>query len=199
MFFYPYKCFRTFAVWKLFSIYPYTKIGSLYPTPNSCVSSIRCHAISRWKRFLRSAFFKWVEPRILCKTHNGSYLIKRRKSPKQEALLTIRRIQAATVTLGFLAQCSSYSTRITKIRNANSIEVDFQGVPFSTFISADNYYQGYLHTKKGVLLNELDTLLYPKVKQLHLTAFSQHFPLVHVTEILFCPVLAMVNKINCLW
>lgn len=122
----------------------------------------------------------------------------RRNTPKQEAMLTQCRIQAATNTLNYLAQCSSYSTRITKIRNANSIEVDFQGVPFSTFISADNYYQGYLHTKKGVLLNELDTLLYPKVKQLHLTAFSQHFPLVHVTEILFCLVLAMVNKINCL-
>jgi len=77
-------------------------------------------------------------------------------------MLTQCRIQAATVTLGFLAQCSSYSTRITKIRNANAIEVDFQGVSFSTFISADNYYQGYLHTKNGVLLNELDTLLYPK-------------------------------------
>ena len=90
-------------------------------------------------------------------------------------MLTQCQIQAATVTLGFLAQCSSYSTRITKIRNANAIEVDFQGVSFSTFISADNYYQGYLHTKNGVLLNELDTFLYSRSSRLTSPPFRNTF------------------------
>ena len=123
------------------------------------------HQMSRdlpMEEILTLCLFNWAELRILCKTHNGSYLIKRRRSPKQEAMLTLRQIQAATNTLCYLVQCPSFPIRITKIRNANAIEVDFQGVPFSAFISADNYYQGYLHTKNGVLLNELDTLLYPK-------------------------------------
>ena len=42
-------------------------------------------------------------------------------------------------------------------------------MPFSTFISADNYYQGFLHTKNDALLKDLATLLYPKVKSRHLT------------------------------
>ena len=83
------QCFRTFAVWKHFSIYPYPLIGSHYLTAN--------------------------------------------------------------------------------IGRATAIEADFQGVPFSTFISADNYYQGFLHTKNDALLKDLATLLYPKVKSRHLT------------------------------
>ena len=81
------------------------------------------HQMSRdlpMEEILTLCLFKWAELRILCKTHNGSYLIKRKKSPKQEATLTLRQIQAATNTFNYLAQCSSYSTRITKIRNANS-------------------------------------------------------------------------------
>ena len=130
------------------------------------------HQMSRdlpMEEILTLCLFKWAELRILCKTHNGSYLIKRRKSPKQEAILTLRQIQAATNTLNYLAQCPSYPTRITKIRNANAIEADFQGVPFSTFISADNNYQGFLHTKNEALLKDLATLLYPKVKKSQLT------------------------------
>ena len=59
--------------------------------------------------------------------------------------------------------------RISKIRRATAIEADFQRVPFSTFISADNYYQGFLHTKNEALLKDLATLLYPKVKSRHQT------------------------------
>lgn len=129
------------------------------------------HQMSRdlpMEEILTLCLFKWAELRILCKAHNGSYLIKRRKSPKLEAMLTLRQIQAATNTLNYLAQCPSFPTRITKIRNANAIEADFQGVPFSTFISADNYYQGYLHTKEDSLLRQLTMLLYPEVKPRHL-------------------------------
>ena len=89
MSFHPYKCFRTFAVWKHFSIYTYPLIGSHY--------------------------------------------------------------------------------LIANIGRATAIEADFHGVPFSTFISADNYYLGFLHNKNEALLKELATLLYPKVKKSQLT------------------------------
>ena len=89
--------------------------------------------------------------------------------PKQEATITIRQVQAATASLDFLRQFAPLPVRISKIERAAAIEADFQGVPFSTFISADNYYQGFLHTKNDALLKDLATLLYPKVKSRHLT------------------------------
>ena len=101
----------------------------------------------------------------MCKTHDGSYLVKQRHAPKQEATFTIRQVQAAIASLDFLQQFAPLPVRITKIVRATAIEADFQGVPFSTFISADNYYQGFLHTKNETLLYDLATLLYPKVKK----------------------------------
>ena len=77
--------------------------------------------------------------RILCKTHDGSYLVKHRHTPMQEATLTIKQVQAATASLEFLRQFAPLPVRITKIGRATAIETDFQGVPFSTFISCDHY------------------------------------------------------------
>ena len=117
------------------------------------------------EEILTLCLFKWADLRVLCKTHDGSYLVKHRHAPKQETTLTIRQVQAATVSLDFLRQFAPLPVRITKIGRATAIEADFQGVPFSTFISADNYYQGFLHTKNEALLKDLATLLYPKVKK----------------------------------
>ena len=50
-----YKCFRTFAVWKHFSIYPYPQIGSHYLTANSNIFSASSLATSPWKKSSRSA------------------------------------------------------------------------------------------------------------------------------------------------
>ena len=104
------------------------------------------------EEILTLCLFKWADLRVLCKTHDGSYLVKQRHTPKQETTLTIRQVQAATASLEFLRQFAPLPVRITKIGRATAIEADFQGVPFSTFISADNYYQGFLHTKNESLL-----------------------------------------------
>ena len=121
------------------------------------------------EEILTLCLFKWADLRVLCKTHDGSYLVKRRHKQKQEATLTIRQVQVATASLDFLRQFAPFPVRISKIRRATAIEADFQRVPFSTFISADNYYQGFIHTKDEALLNHLATLLYPMVKSRHLT------------------------------
>ena len=82
---------------------------------------------------------KWADLRVLCKTHDGSDLVKQRHAPKQETTLTIRQVQAVTATLDFLRQFAPLPVCITKIGRATATEVDFQGVPFSTFISCDHY------------------------------------------------------------
>ena len=88
------------------------------------------------EEILTLCLFKWADLRVLCKTHDGSYLVKQRHASQQEATLTIRQVQAATASLDFLRQFASLPVRITKIGRAKAVEADFQGVPFSTFISA---------------------------------------------------------------
>ena len=166
MSFSPYKCFRTFAVWKHFSL-P-TDWQSLSDSQLQYFFTQLSHDLPM-EEILTLCLFKWAGLRVLCKTHDGSYLVNQRHAPKQEATLTIRQVQAATASLDFLRQFAPLPVRITKIGRATAIEADFQGVPFSTFISADIYYQGFLHTKNEALLSHLATLLYPKVKKSQLT------------------------------
>ena len=87
------------------------------------------------EEILTLCLFKWADLRVLCKTHDGSYLVKHRQASKQEAMLTITQMLAATASLDFLRQFSPLPVRISKIGRAAGIAADFQGVPFSTFIS----------------------------------------------------------------
>ena len=49
------KCFRTFAVWKHFSIYPSPSRGRTYPTRNSSFSSANLPPTSLWRKSKRCA------------------------------------------------------------------------------------------------------------------------------------------------
>ena len=72
------------------------------------------------EEILTLCLFKWADLRVLCKTHDGSYLVKQRHAPKQEATLTIRQVQVATASLDFLRQFAPLPVRISKIRRATA-------------------------------------------------------------------------------
>ena len=58
----PYKCFRTFAVWKHFSIYPYPSRGRTCPTRNSSFSS--ANILSAWDSLTNSDRYRRLYQRI---------------------------------------------------------------------------------------------------------------------------------------
>ena len=109
---------------------------------------------------------QWANVLVRCRLYGSVYLVQH---DKQQATLTLHQFVCAITALDFLKSFPPYPIRIRTIGKARAIEADFQSVPFSTFISADNYYQGFLHTKNEALLSQLATLLYPKVKSRHLT------------------------------
>ena len=121
------------------------------------------------EEILTLCLFKWGDITVLCRLYNGNYLVRQRHKPKQEAQLTLRQIHSATASLDYLRYFPPSPVRITHIGNAQAIDKDFTEVPFSTFLSCDNYYQGFLHTKNDALLKDLAALLYPNVKRKHLT------------------------------
>ena len=102
------------------------------------------------EEILTVCLFKWADLRLLCRTANGSFFVKQRHRPKQEATLTLQQIQSATAALDYLRTFPTFPTRITKIGKARPLEADFQRIPFATFISCDNYYQGFLQTKASI-------------------------------------------------
>ena len=58
----PYKCFRTFAVWKHFSIYPSPSRGRTCPTRNSSFSS--ANILSAWDALANSDRYRRLYQRI---------------------------------------------------------------------------------------------------------------------------------------
>ena len=122
-----------------------------------------------FEEILTLCLLRWGNLRVVRRLPSGDYLVKLRAKPKTEAVLSLRKIHNATNTLAFLKSFPPFPTRITHICKAKAITADFQGVPFSTFISVDNYYQGFLQTQNYDLLRQTATLLYPSVKQETLT------------------------------
>ena len=109
---------------------------------------------------------QWANVLVRCRLDVGGYLVQH---AKQQATLTLRQFVCAITALDYLKSFPPYPVRIRTIGKAAAIAADFQGVPFSTFISTDNYYQGFLHTHNTNLLRDAATLLYPNVKRKHLT------------------------------
>lgn len=107
------KCFRTFAVWKHFHLSLPKDWQSLSDSQLQYFFTQLSHDLPM-EEILTLCLFKWADLRVLCKTHDGSYLVKRRHKQKQEATLTIRQVQAATASLEFLLQFAPLPVRITK-------------------------------------------------------------------------------------
>ena len=116
-----------------------------------------------FEEILTLCLLRWGNLRMLRRLPSGDYLVKQRAKPKTEAVLSLRQIHNATNTLVFLKSFPPFPTRIAHVGKARAITADFQGVPFSTFISVDNYYQGFLQTQDYDLLRQAATLLYPNV------------------------------------
>ena len=122
-----------------------------------------------FEEILTLCLLRWGNLRVLRRLPSGDYLVKQRAKPKTQAVLSLRQIHNATNTLAFLKSFPPFPTRITQIGRAKAITADFQGVPFSTFISVDNYYQGFLQTQDYDLLRQAAMLLYPNVTYDRLT------------------------------
>lgn len=99
----------------------------------------------------------WSGTRVIGRQPDGAYLLKQDKLIFEVKPLAIAELLKE---IGWLADLPAFPVRISSIGDGEAIAADFQGVPFETFIVCDNLYQGYLHTQKDELLDELGAILY---------------------------------------
>ena len=67
-----------------------------------------------------------------CRLYGSVYLVQH---GKQQATLTLHQFVCAITALDFLKSFSPYPIRIRTVGKVRHMEADFQGVPFSSFIS----------------------------------------------------------------
>ena len=110
------------------------------------------------------AFLKWATPKIkVLGIAAGKNFLCSQKSKDSTLHFQLTGTQIAEVipSLGWLDAIPASPVRLKKLRNHASVDAEFQGVPFETYIVVENLYQGFLSTQNDALLDDLAHVLYP--------------------------------------
>ena len=76
--------------------------------------------------------YQWTNVLVRCRLYGSVYLVQH---GKQQATLTLHQFVCAITALDHLKSFPPYTIRIRTFGKARPMEADFQGVPFSSFIS----------------------------------------------------------------
>lgn len=105
--------------------------------------------------------FRWSDTKVIGRQGYGAYLLKRKKD-----YFEVSPVQLAEILpmVEWIATMPSMPVRPSRLKRRKAITADFSGVPFETYIVADNLYQGFLQTQSDELLDQMAEVLYPGVR-----------------------------------
>jgi hypothetical protein len=112
---------------------------------------------------------KWGKMKIL--RREGSIFIM--KYNKQTFPVTALQITEVTQSMEWLGDFPVYPVRLSRIGLNRPIHANFQGVPFGTFLSLDNLYQGYLQTRRHDIAIEMAKIMYQSKHISHLSKVEE--------------------------
>ena len=108
--------------------------------------------------------------KVIARHDKSSFLLKHGKDVFQTSGTLIAEV---IPSLGWLDAIPASPVRLKKLRNHASVDAEFQGVPFETYIVVENLYQGFLSTQKDALLDEIAAVLYkPSAKVMRLKGYK---------------------------
>ena len=105
---------------------------------------------------------RWNNIKVVGRTNNkGEFWLKYNKHLFRAKAKSIHNI---CQSLAFIKDIPPVPVRYESIHRHKPLAADFSGVPFNTYIVCSNIYQGYLHTEKMELLQQLVCILYDSDK-----------------------------------
>lgn len=113
---------------------------------------------------------RWNSIKPLGRSVPGKFLLQQ---GRQTFLLEPIQLAEVLPALDWLTSPPPVPVRLERIHRLKALPADFSEVPLQTFIVCDNLYQGYLHTRRTDLLEQLATVLYPGRRHLRLRPFEQ--------------------------
>ena len=99
---------------------------------------------------------KWSGMEIACRLEDAVIV----RIGKKEYTLTYGQIVGLLPFLSFLDEMPDMPVRPSRIGNHKALPADFQGVPFSTLLIADNLHAGFIETREKSPQEKLATVLY---------------------------------------
>ena len=100
--------------------------------------------------------------KVIARHDKNSFLLKHGKDVFQTSGTQLAEV---IPSLGWLDAIPASPVRLRKLRNHASVDAEFQGVPFETYIVVENLYQGFLSTQKDALLDTSHTFFIPVVRR----------------------------------
>lgn len=86
----------------------------------------------------------------------------------QQCVIRSEQLAGFLPLMDWLLAVPERPVRLEKVQGCEAFAADLQGLPFEQYLALENLYQGYIHTKNFLLLDEMTPMLYGK--KLHLTA-----------------------------
>lgn len=108
------------------------------------------------------ALFRWNKVRVLARKGDGSYILKS-KLKDFNGLFEVSPLQLGECIslIDWIHDVPQYPVRVSRFGCVKALPADFMGVPFESFIIAENLYQGYMSTHQEDFLDQLAYILYP--------------------------------------
>lgn len=103
---------------------------------------------------------RWNHIKVIGRTKKGWWI----KHKGKLMIVSTRLLQTATSVMDYIEHVPATPVRLSKIGKHKPLEATFEGVPFETYLYAENLYQGFLHTEDMGLLEELVQILYGSTK-----------------------------------
>lgn len=86
----------------------------------------------------------------------------------QQCVIRSEQLAGFLPLMDWLMAVPERPVRLEKVQGCEAFAADLQGLPFEHYLALENLYQGYIHTKNSLLLDEMTPMLYGK--KIHLTA-----------------------------
>lgn len=114
---------------------------------------VKALAIIRWSKLQPKAY-----------TPDGLQVV----SEGKQVIIRPEQIACFLPLMDWLMQVPERPIHLEKVQGCEAFRADLQGLPFEQYLTLENLYQGYIHTKNILLLDEMTPMLYGK--KLHLSA-----------------------------
>jgi hypothetical protein len=107
-------------------------------------------------------FLKWSNIQVICRYGTDEYLLR---CQGREFHMSGREIYFYMHDFHFIESIPNDPVRLDRCAGKAALDAHFYEVPFGQFLQGENFYQGYLYTRKDELLNNLAQILYPKARK----------------------------------
>ncbi len=106
-------------------------------------------------------FLRYTRMRVVEKSEEGFFLSVPISSWRRKRFfIKTWELHYHIKQLNFITDTPSEVSPVSRMRKLSAVDELFRGIPFSDYLAAENFYQGYIYSSNTALLSKLARILY---------------------------------------